>query len=134
MSDTDDPCPCGSGLDYPVCCGIHHRGATEAPSAEALMRARYSAYARRDIPYLIRSSHPLLRARLDARSLAAACALAWHRLEVVATSAGGATDTAGTVHFRAHWRAQGREGVLEEISRFVRDGEGAWVYRDGRRP
>ena len=37
-------CPCGLGDDYDACCGRLHAGAP-APTAEALMRARYSAFA-----------------------------------------------------------------------------------------
>ncbi len=54
----------------------------------------------------------------------------WLRLDVVATSAGGPFDTAGTVEFRAFFRhAEGR-GALHEVSRFVRE-EGRWLYVDG---
>lgn len=127
----NDPCPCGSGLDYPACCGRWHAG-SDAPTAEALMRARYSAYARRDAAFLSRSSHPMLRAKLDPRSLARAFALTWTGLEVVATSAGLAADRTGTVSFRAHWRQGDGSGVLAENSRFVRGPDGAWLYRDGQ--
>ena len=37
-------CPCGLGDDYESCCGRFHAGAP-APTAEALMRSRYSAFA-----------------------------------------------------------------------------------------
>ena len=37
-------CPCGSGTAYGACCGPLHDGAP-APTAEALMRSRYTAYA-----------------------------------------------------------------------------------------
>ena len=95
------------------------------------MRARYSAYARGDAAFLTRSSHPLLRSKLKAKDLRQSFAIAWCGLEVVATSAGGAADREGMVHFRAHYRHGDREQVLEERSRFARV-EGAWVYRDGR--
>ncbi len=37
-------CPCESGKPYSKCCEVFHSG-TPAPTAEALMRSRYSAYA-----------------------------------------------------------------------------------------
>lgn len=45
-----DPCPCGAGLPLAKCCGrLHARfaadGALTAPTAEALMRSRYAAFA-----------------------------------------------------------------------------------------
>ena len=47
-------CPCGSGSTYEACCGPIVAGAP-APTAEALMRSRYSAYVKRDIAHLERS-------------------------------------------------------------------------------
>lgn len=124
------PCPCGTGRDYADCCGPFHAGA-DAPTAEQLMRARYCAYARGDAAFLVRSSHPLLRAKIDQRSLRRSFAVAWSGLEVVQTEAGGPDDTTGMVHFKARYRAAGGEQIMEERSRFVRDGS-AWVYRDAR--
>jgi SEC-C motif-containing protein len=122
-----DPCPCGLG-EYTACCGRFHAGA-EPETAEQCMRARYSAYARKDAAFLVRTSHPLMRAKIDAKGLRASFNAGWQRLEVLAVELGQAGDQTGTVHFKAHAAA----GVMEEISRFSRVG-GAWVYRDGRRP
>lgn len=96
------------------------------------MRARYSAFARHDAAFLIRTSHPIDRQRLDMRAMQASFGLDWLGLEILATSAGGAGDSTGMVHFRARFRDRaGREHVHEERSRFGRAG-GCWVYRDGR--
>jgi SEC-C motif-containing protein len=38
-------CPCGLPAEYEACCGRFHAG-EPAPTAEALMRSRYSAFAR----------------------------------------------------------------------------------------
>ena len=38
-------CPCCSGKIYEECCAPFHRKEKHAPTAEALMRSRYSAYA-----------------------------------------------------------------------------------------
>jgi SEC-C motif-containing protein len=122
----EDPCPCGGGA-YAACCGRFHAGA-EPVTAEALMRARYSAFARGDTAFLIRTSHPMDRARQDPRALRAACAAGWSGLEIVAVAGGGPDDRDGMVHFRACHRG----GMLEERSRFIRDRSGAWIYRDGR--
>ena len=124
------PCPCGSGLAYGACCGAFHAGAA-APTAEALMRSRFSAFARRDAAYLMRTSHPSDRARARPGDLRAAFAMEWTRLEVVGTARGGVDDAEGVVRFRAHWRQGEKTGVLEETSRFSRD-HGEWVYRDDR--
>ena len=38
-------CPCGSGRSYAACCRPAHDGSVPPPTPEALMRARYSAFA-----------------------------------------------------------------------------------------
>lgn len=124
------PCPCCSGWPYADCCAPWHAGG-DAPTAEALMRSRYSAFARGDAAHLIRTSDAATRATLRPGDFRAAFALVWARLEVVATAAGGVDDAEGVVRFRAHYRGPDGDGVLEETSRFRREA-GAWVYRDGR--
>jgi SEC-C motif-containing protein len=115
-------CPCGLGDDYDACCGRLHAG-TPAPTAEALMRSRYSAFAVGDAGYLLRTWHPTARPP----ALTLDPALAWTRLAVLETDGGGLFDAAGTVRFRAVYTAAGQRGVLAETSRFVRH-EGRWTY------
>jgi SEC-C motif-containing protein len=120
-------CPCLSGLPYAECCEPLHRGERTAPTAEALMRSRYSAFAVGDAGYLLATWHPTTRPR----DLELDPGVRWVRLDVLATQAGGPFDTAGTVEFRAHHRdADGGRGSQHEVSRFVREA-GAWSYVDG---
>ncbi|GAA3005006.1 YchJ family metal-binding protein [Kitasatospora albolonga] len=121
------PCPCGREAAYGACCGPLHRGEKAAATAEQLMRSRYSAFAVHDEPYLLRSWAAATRPG----SLDFDPGLVWERLEVLATTEGGAFHTEGTVTFRAHYRDGGEEGSMREHSRFVRE-EGAWVYLDAR--
>lgn len=117
------PCPCGLPAGYAACCGRFHRGAGTAPSAELLMRSRFSAFAVRDAAYLLRTWHPDTRpADLDL-----ADGPTWVRLEVLGSTEGGPFHSEGTVEFRAHWREGRQSGVLAENSRFTRV-DGAWVY------
>ena len=51
-----DPCPCGSGRTYAQCCEPLHDGAP-APTAQALMRSRYTAFVVGDEDYLFRTWH-----------------------------------------------------------------------------
>jgi len=61
MSSVKNPlCPCGSKENYESCCEIYHKGAT-APTAEKLMRSRYSAFAKEEINYLVQTHHPETR-------------------------------------------------------------------------
>ncbi|TDB86095.1 hypothetical protein E1091_16540, partial [Micromonospora fluostatini] len=118
-------CPCGSGTTYGRCCRPLHRGTTDAATAEQVMRSRFSAFAVGDLDHLLRSWHSSTRPaglRLDPGQR-------WVRLEVLDTARGGLLDSAGTVEFRAHYRAAGQPGTLHERSRFVRE-DGRWVYLD----
>ena len=122
---TPTRCPCLSGDSYDECCGRYHRGEDAAPTAERLMRSRYSAYAVGDTDYLLSSWHPSTRPR----SLQLDPDVRWFRLDIVGTTRGGMLDTVGTVEFAAHYRADGGAGVQRENSRFVREG-GRWLYVD----
>jgi len=118
----DDRCPCGSGLAYARCCGPWHLGAA-APTAEALMRSRYSAYVRGDDAYLLATWHASTRpAALDGDPVR------WLGLDVKRHATTG--DDRATVEFVARFRAGGRGHRLHETSRFRRE-EGRWYYVDG---
>ncbi|MCY7325059.1 MAG: YchJ family protein [Microbacteriaceae bacterium] len=119
-------CPCLSGLQYGECCGPFHRGETLAPTAERLMRSRYSAFAVGDASYLLATWHSTTvpsELELDPEQR-------WYRLDIEATSRGGMLDTEGTVEFRAFSRAGESANEQHEVSRFVRERR-RWVYLDG---
>ena len=115
-------CPCGLGDDYASCCGRLHAGAP-APTAESLMRSRYSAFAVGDACYLLRTWHRSARPR----TLSLDPARRWTRLAILETRDGGLFDATGTVQFRAMYLQQGQRGVLAETSRFVRQ-DRHWTY------
>ncbi|MEH1169043.1 YchJ family protein [Micromonospora sp. CPCC 205539] len=126
---TGRACPCGSGGAYADCCAPVHAGTAQAPTAEALMRSRFSAFALGDTDHLLRSWASSTRPP----SLDLDAGQRWTRLEIVETERGGLLDNAGTVTFHAHYRNAGRPGTLTERSRFVRE-DGHWVYLDGQHP
>jgi SEC-C motif-containing protein len=115
-------CPCGLGDEYESCCGRLHAGG-RAPTAESLMRSRYSAFAVGDAGYLLRTWHPSGRPR----TLSLDPALQWTRLAILETRDGGLFDATGTVTFRALFVQHGKRGVVAETSRFVRP-DGQWAY------
>ena len=120
-------CPCGSGDTYATCCQRLHLGDAQAPSAEALMRSRFSAFAVGDADYLLRTWHPSTRPP----SLELDPAQRWLSLEVLHAH-GGLFDTEGRVEFRAHYRDLRGRGSMHERSTFTRN-DGAWVYVDAVR-
>ena len=118
-------CPCGRGEPYGDCCGPFHAGTASAPTAERLMRSRYSAFVVGDVPYLLATWHPSTRPtvlELDAGRR-------WLGLDIVAVERGGLLDSSGVVEFAAHSVEGGRRQTQSERSRFVREG-GRWSYVD----
>jgi SEC-C motif domain protein len=117
-------CPCGQGR-YEACCGRFHSGAEQAPTAQALMRSRYSAYVLGLEDYLLRSWHTSTR---PAAPLRLEPGLRWLGLELRRHQATG--EHSAVVEFVARSKLGGRAQRLHETSRFVRE-EGRWFYVDG---
>jgi SEC-C motif-containing protein len=120
------PCPCQRGPSYAECCEPLHHG-SPAPTAERLMRSRYSAYALGLSDYLLGSWHSSTRPgaiELDP-------AVRWYRLDILGRTGGGLLDTTGTVEFRAFYRGPDGPGEQHELSSFIKN-DGNWFYRDAR--
>lgn len=121
----DDRCPCGTGDEYGSCCGPVLAGVSDAPTAEQLMRSRYTAFAVGNVAHLLRTWHRSTRPP----SLTLDEDVTWWRLHVLSTTGGGPFDGEGTVHFVAQYRTADGRGRQEERSRFVRE-NGRWYYVD----
>jgi len=130
MMDLNSPCPCGQKQSYGSCCGAFHQqfadtGTLSAPTAEALMRSRYSAYVLNLLDYLLASWHPSTRpATLEPNE----AGLKWLGLEVKKHVQQDAEHA--LVEFVARSKLGGRAYRLHELSRFERV-DGAWLYLDG---
>ncbi|MCC6854614.1 MAG: hypothetical protein IT189_00995 [Microbacteriaceae bacterium] len=106
-----------------ACCAPIIDGRATAPTAERLMRSRFTAFALGDADYLLKSWHPTTRPR----SLQLDPDLRWYRLDIIGRSKGGLLDTEGIVEFVAHYRSPAGIGEQRENSRFLRDA-GEWRY------
>jgi SEC-C motif-containing protein len=127
-------CPCGSGDVYAGCCEPLIRGERDAETAEALMRSRYSAYAKVEIDYLYQTTHLSQRSKFNHEESAAWSKKAqWISLEVLRTEKGGPDEDAGIVEFVARYREKERLVNHHEIAEFVRE-EGGWRFKDGHSP
>jgi SEC-C motif-containing protein len=125
-SASADACPCGRGPAFADCCGryVSHFATQPAPTAEDLMRSRYSAFVHERADYLLATWHASTRPpTLDFDAGAK-----WLGLEVRAHRQSDATHA--EVEFVARYRLGGRAVRLHERSRFVCE-EGRWYYVDG---
>ena len=120
------PCPCGLPRSYAECCGACHAG-EPAPTAEALMRSRYSAYVLGLEPYLRATWHTTTRP--DVQTSLCDPATRWLGLEIKRSESTGSDET--VVEFVARYKIGGRAYRLHETSRFVRE-DGRWYYVDGQ--
>jgi SEC-C motif-containing protein len=137
-------CPCG-GASFAACCGPFIAGEALPPTAEALMRSRYTAYTQRNEDYLRATWHTSTRPG-DA-IFADEKKVKWLGLEVESTlrlrqrkaNAAESPDR-DTVEFVARYKIGGRAHRLHEVSRFVREpdpdvkGAPRWFYLDGSFP
>lgn len=123
--DPSKRCPCGSGLTFGECCKKYHDG-DNAPTAEALMRSRFSAFVTGDSEYLLRSWDDHTRPEsLDLRD----AEIRFYRLDILDTEGGGIFDNTGVVEFEAFYKGAA-VGSQKERSTFRKQG-GKWVYSTG---
>lgn len=121
-------CDCGSGAAYAACCGRYLDGDALPPTAVALMRSRYTAYARGATDYVHATWHASTRP--DRRDIEADQASRPKWIGLTVRSHANQDDTHATVEFVARYRVGGRAHRQHELSRFVRE-DGRWYYVDG---
>jgi SEC-C motif-containing protein len=96
-----------------------------APTAEALMRSRYTAFVRGAIDYLMDTHDPATRASAKRKDIAQwSKDTLWMGLEIVEAKE-------DVVEFIARGVTNGRPFVQRERSRF-RQQDGRWYYVDGK--
>ncbi len=128
-----DLCPCGSQQSFLTCCAPLINRQYPAPTAAALMRARYSAHAlaanqSHCIDYLMDTWAEDQRGYINRQQVADwAINSEWLGLDVVEHKTAG--DLA-TVEFVAHYKHDGKQHSHHELSRFHRD-SGHWYFVDG---
>jgi len=126
MARLSTPCPCASGREFADCCIRYLDGGVLPPTAEALMRSRYTAYTLGREDYLLATWHPSKRPA--ALGLDADKHTKWLGLEVKRHQC--QDEQHAVVEFVARYKVHGRACRLHETSRFVRE-HGRWLYVDG---
>ncbi|MFE4106924.1 YchJ family protein [Almyronema epifaneia] len=125
------PCACSSGKAYAVCCEPYLLRQAEPPTAEALMRSRYTAYCRGKIDYLVATRHPRQRRFDDRLTLSQSIKnTTWLGLTILETCQGQPAADLDYVEFVAIYKGD-EVGQLHEKSKFVKH-QGRWFYWAGK--
>jgi SEC-C motif-containing protein len=128
-------CPCHSGEQYESCCAPFHKKIREAPTAEKLMRSRYSAFALKLIPYLYDTFHSehedraLPKAEVLRGLRDAAEGFRYMGLRILDAREDALAGTA-QVLFVAKLFERGTDRTFVELSDFKQEG-GGWRYVRG---
>lgn len=117
-------CPCGTQKDYSQCCEPYITGKKPAPTPEALMRSRYTAYVKVAAPYLKETLAPEARGDFNEKDVYEWSQQSeWLGLEILKAEG-------KTVEFMAKYKAQGKVLEHHEVSTFRQEG-GKWYFVDG---
>ena len=91
------------------------------------MRARYSAYAKDRLDFLLDTWHPTTRpAQFKSPE-----SMEWTGLVIHSTEKGTPDDSLGYVAFTAGYIKDGQPGELKEASEFIKV-SGHWFYLNGK--
>lgn len=124
-------CPCGTGKTIGRCCGLLIKGKKQPGSPEALMRARYTAYATGEIDYILDTQDPETSGDIDRESTESwSKDSEWLGFELLDTEMGEDEKT-GTVDFIARYRLQGQEHAHHEQASFRKADDG-WLFVDSK--
>lgn len=134
MKMAEDNCPCRvmtkDARSYKDCCQPYILDHKSAPTAEALMRSRYSAFTVGDIDHLSQTLAPEARHDFDRKAITHwANQSQWLGLEIIATEQGQVGDQIGYVEFIAHFINDGQRMAHRERSLFrFDDAEKCWFF------
>ena len=119
-------CPCCSGKSYEDCCQPYHTKEKFPPTAEALMRSRFSAFAIPNGEYLWETTSPNKRQFHNKKDLQEWGEInQWTKLEIVDK------PSANKVEFKAFYSDEdGNEQLHHELSQFKLI-QNRWYYVTG---
>lgn len=118
-------CYCGNTVSFQDCCEPCIKGIKNAPTAETLMRSRYSAFATGAADYLVNTTHISKRKYHNKRDILAwSQANKWLKLEVLAS-----TET--TVTFKAYYLDENLKAQVHYEHSTFKFENNKWFYVDG---
>lgn len=118
-------CYCGNSIPFQDCCEPYIKGIANAPTAEKLMRSRYSAFATGAADYLVNTTHISKRRYHNKKDILAwSQANKWLKLEVLAS-----TET--TVTFKAYYLDENLKAQVHYEHSTFKFENNKWFYVDG---
>jgi SEC-C motif-containing protein len=133
MTQNTQLCPCGSQVQYADCCAPFISGKKTPKTAEELLRARYTAFTKGEVDYVLSTHHSktagdVKREEIEDWSKNSE----WLGLKVVQVEAGKAEDDKATIVFCASYNdANGKKQDHWEQSFFEKE-NGQWKFLDAR--
>lgn len=125
----NESCPCYSGKKYKKCCRPYHSGRS-VPTPEALVRARYSAYALGLADFIMETTHPdnkdyehnfdAWRPRIEGYTLRNQ----FNELEILSAEGNEVSYQANMMDFHIRPIIFTEESVFEQV-------DGEWMYLSG---
>jgi len=118
-------CYCGNSIAFQDCCEPYIKGIANTPTAEKLMRSRYSAFATGAADYLVNTTHISKRILHNKKDILTwSQSNTWLKLEVL-------NSTENTVTFKAYYLNENLKAQVHyEHSTFKLE-NGLWFYVDG---
>ena len=118
-------CYCGNSIPFQDCCEPYIKGIDNAPTAEKLMRSRYSAFASGAADYLANTTHISKRRYHNKKEILAwSKANKWLKLEVLAS-------TEHTVTFKAYYLDENLKAQVHYEHSTFKFENNKWFYVDG---
>jgi SEC-C motif-containing protein len=119
-------CPCGSHLTLEECCLPYIQGETMVPTAEKLMRARFTAFYLHDAQYLYKTTHVSQKKYTNKSDILSwAQQNIWQKLEILNSSE-------NMVEFKAYYLDENKTSQIHhEKSTFIYF-QNNWYYVDGK--
>ena len=131
---TIDLCSCDTKKPFSACCEPVLKGEKIPEYAADLMRARYTAFVRHDIDFIMNSLSPARKKDIDRKGVEEwSNDTQWEGLEIVGSQKGGPTDETGQVEFIARFRDKEEIQEHHELASFLKI-KGSWCFEDGRTP
>ncbi|WP_396181364.1 YchJ family protein [Flavobacterium sp.] len=124
--DHTNLCPCGSHFTLEECCLPYIQGEAMVPTAEKLMRTRFTAFYLHDAQYLYKTTHVSQKKYTNKSDILSwAQQNIWQKLEILNSSE-------NMVEFKAYYLDENKTSQIHhEKSTFIYF-QNNWYYVDGK--